>query len=166
MILATRDINVPAEGVFFIVPVPHGWQLCTFRADDFGPISLPDCWPATLVSMLNIWLRHFEEHDPANCRNRHTRIENAIAHLISICDAIPRGRVRRGVRQKQFIVRHGGEMTEEMKVTRREIEETFGLEEPAHWIADHHLRSTPADAKLLREFLPIREAWEAQPAAI
>src|SRR5262245_61000834 len=43
----------PSEGVFFVLRLPKGWQLCTCRHDEYGPLGLPDFWVEALGPFLN-----------------------------------------------------------------------------------------------------------------
>jgi hypothetical protein len=150
----------PSEGVFYIVRLPDGWQLCTFRHDEYGPIGLPDCWVQVLEPFLNIWLSTFENHGAAEYSARHTALEAALGLLVAGYDAFPRGEVRRGVDRKRYIIRHGGELARVMHVPRREIEEAFGIRGRATWVEDASHVSDHRNAKRLRTLLPIAEAWE------
>jgi hypothetical protein len=150
----------PSEGVFFVVRLPSGWQLCTCRHDEYGPMGLPDFWVETLDPFLNIWLAYFEEHARKEFDSRHTALESALGQLVAGYDAFPRGEVRRGIGKKRFLIRHGGDLTRHMHVPRREVEEAFGIRGRANWVIDSTHASSAESAGRLRSVLPITEKWE------
>jgi len=150
----------PSEGVFFVVRLPSGWQLCTCRHDEYGKMGLPDFWVETLHPFLSVWLEYFEKHAAKEVASRHGALESAIGVLVAGYDAFPRGEVRRADDSQKFIVRHGGELTRHMHVPHREVEEAFGLSGKANWIVDPHHASMPDSARRLRSLLPITEKWE------
>src|SRR5215213_5863440 len=94
----------PSEGVFFVVRLPTGWQLCTCRHDEYGTMGLPDFWVETLDPLLNIWLKYFEEHAAKELESRHKALESAVGLLVAGYDAFPRGEIKRGVGKRRFIV--------------------------------------------------------------
>jgi hypothetical protein len=150
----------PSEGVFFVLRLPKGWQLCTCRHDEYGPLGLPDFWVESLGSFLNIWLAHFSETDREHAAKRHAALERALGLIVAGYDAFPRGEVKRSADRKRYIVRHGGELARRMKISRKEIEEAFGIRGRASWAADPQLKSTAESAQRLRGLLGITEAWE------
>jgi hypothetical protein len=150
----------PSEGVFFIVRLPTGWQLCTCRQDEYGPMGLPDFWVETLGATLNLWLAYFQEQGPDELEARHRALEKNIGLLVAGYDAFPRGEIKRGVGKRRFIVRHGGDLTRAMHVPRREIEEAFGIRGKANWVVEPLHRAMPESAARVRELLPIAERWE------
>lgn len=150
----------PSEGVFFIVRLPTGWQLCTCRQDDYGPMGLPDFWVETLGATLNLWLAHFEDHAPDELDARHATLERELGQLMAGYDAFPRGEVKLGVGRRRYVVRHGADLTRAMHVPRREIEEAFGIRGRANWVVEPLHRAMPESAALLRAVLPISERWE------
>jgi hypothetical protein len=150
----------PSEGVFFIVRLPTGWQLCTCRHDEYGRMGLPDFWVETLDPFLTIWLHYFEEHAAKEFDSRHKALEAAVGLLVAGYDAFPRGEVKRGVGKRRFIVRHGGELTRHMHVPRREVEEAFSIRGKANWVIEPRHASMPDSAQRLRSLLPITEKWE------
>jgi hypothetical protein len=150
----------PSEGVFFIVRLPHGWQLCTFRHDEYGPMGLPDYWIETLSPLLSIWLEHFSKLGDEEFRRHHETLERAVGQLVAGYDAFPRGEIKRGVGKKRFIVRHGGELTRAMHVPRREVEDAFGIRGRASWVVEPLHSSVRESAEVVRKLLPIDEHWE------
>jgi hypothetical protein len=48
---------------------------------------------------------------PNELEKRHSALEAAVGLLVAGYDAFPRGEVKRGIGQRRFIVRHGGELT-------------------------------------------------------
>jgi hypothetical protein len=54
----------PQKAFFFVVRLPSGWQLCTCRHDEYGPVGLPDFWVEALDPFLAIWLAHLQQHAP------------------------------------------------------------------------------------------------------
>ena len=158
--LPARMPSEPSEGYFFIVRLPDGWQLCTCRHDEYGPMGLPDFWVETLDPFLNIWLAHFANHAGKEVASRREALEAAVGHLIAGYDAFPRGEVRRAVGKERFVVKHGGELTRLMHVSRREVEEAFSIRGRANWVVDPHFTSTPGSARRIRSLLPVMEKWE------
>ena len=158
--MSVQTLVEPSEGVFYIVRLPFGWQLCTFRHDEYGPIGLPDCWVQVLEPFLNIWINKLEEGGANNFAERHAALEGELGMLVAGYDAFPRGEVRRGADRKHFEVHHGGEMTRSMHITKKEIEEAFGIRGKANWTEDTTYISDHKSAQRLRALLPIRETWE------
>jgi hypothetical protein len=150
----------PSEGVFFVLRLPKGWQLCTCRHDEYGPLGLPDFWVEALGPFLNLWINHFIEHDKANAEKRHSALERSLGQIVAGYDAFPRGEIKLGTGRKRFVVRHGGDLSRGMRVPRREIEEAFGIRGHTFWVADKRLASVKESAHRLRELLPIKEHWE------
>jgi hypothetical protein len=153
----------PSEGVFYLVRLPDGWQLCTFRRDEYGSIGLPDCWVEVLNAFLNIWLAHFEKLAPEELLERQMDIEKAIGQLVASYDVFPRGEVKRRDGHRRFTVSHGGEIARGMHITHREIEEAFGIQGHAKWVVDSKFYSDPRAAKRLRSLLSFEEIWENHP---
>ena len=153
-------LSEPSEGVFFVVRLPSGWQLCTCRHDEYGSMGLPDFWVETLDPLLNIWLAHFEKHAAKEANSRHAAIEAAVGLLMAGYDAFPRGEVKRGVGKRRYLVRHGGELTRHMHVPRREVEDAFCIRGKANWVVDHRHTSIQESARRIRNLLPITEKWE------
>jgi hypothetical protein len=137
----------PSEGVFFVLRLPKGWQLCTCRHDEYGPLGLPDFWVEALGPFLNIWLSHFLERGRHLAQKRHAAIERALGLIVAGYDAFPRGEIKRGEERNQFVIRHGGELSRALRVSRREVE-------------DERLASARESAQRLRKLLAIKEHWE------
>jgi hypothetical protein len=159
----TVPVHIPAEpseGVFYLVRLPDGWQLCSFRHDEYGPIGLPDCWVQVLEPFLNIWLAHLEQEGRADYKKRHSALESALGMLVAGYDAFPRGEVRRGADRKHYVIRHGGEFTRAMHVPHREVEEAFGVRGHAKWVEDMAHVSDHKNAQRVRALLSIKERWE------
>lgn len=154
------DHPEPSEGVFYVVRLPDGWQLCSFRFDEYGAIGLPDCWVQVLEPFLNIWLAQLGRDGPAEFKTRYSALENELGLLVAGYDTFPRGVVRRGEGRKTFVVRHGGELSRIMHVPRREIEEAFGIRGHATWVEDPEHVSDHRNAQRVRALLPIEEKWE------
>lgn len=152
----------PSEGVFFVLRLPKGWQLCTCRHDEYGPLGLPDFWVEALGAYLNIWLNHFLEKDREDAGKRHAAIERALGLIVAGYDAFPRGEVKRSSDRKRYIVRHGGELASNMKISRKEVEEAFGVRGRTSWVADQRLKSVKESARRLRGLLGIRQTWEGR----
>lgn len=150
----------PSEGVFYIVRLPNGWQLCTFRHDEYGPIGLPDCWVQVLEPFLNIWMNALEEEGPKVFAERHAALENDLGMLVAGYDAFPRGEVRRGKDRNHFVIHHGGELSRGMHITKKEIEEAFGVRGKASWEEDTNYISDHKSAQRVRGLLPIGDVWE------
>jgi hypothetical protein len=151
--------NDPSEGVFFVLRLPKGWQLCTCRHDEYGPLGLPDFWVEALGPFLNLWINHFLKEDRDNAPKRHAALERALGQVVAGYDAFPRGEVKLAGR-KRFVVSHGGDLGRAMHVTHREVEDAFGIRGHANWVADKRLASARESARRLRELLPIEERWE------
>jgi hypothetical protein len=152
----------PSEGVFFVLRLPKCWQLCTCRHDEYGPLGLPDFWVEALGSFLNIWLSHFLERDRNRATKRHAALEQALGQIVAGYDAFPRGEVKRGEGRNRYVVHYSGELTRAMDVTRREVEDAFGIRGCAKWVADKRLASARDSAERLRKLLPIKEQWEKE----
>jgi hypothetical protein len=150
----------PSEGVFFVLRLPKCWQLCTCRHDEYGPLGLPDFWVEALGSFLNIWLSHFLEQDRDRATRRHAALEQALGQIVAGYDAFPRGEVKRGEGRNRYVIHYSGELTRAMNVTRREVEDVFGIRGCAKWVEDKRLASGRESAERLRKLLPIREHWE------
>jgi hypothetical protein len=154
-----------SEGVFFVLRLPKCWQLCTCRHDEYGPLGLPDFWVEALGSFLNIWLSHFLERDRNRATKRHAALEQALGQIVAGYDAFPRGEVKRGEGRNRYVVHYSGELTRAMDVTRREVEDAFGIRGCAKWVADKRLASARDSAERLRKLLPIKEQWEKRELA-
>jgi len=150
----------PSEGVFYIVRLPDGWQLCTFRFDEYGAIGLPDCWVQVLEPFLTIWLAELEEARPEDFPERYAAIQKELGLLVAGYDGFPRGDVLRDPDRKHFIVRHAGEISRSMHIARREIEEAFGIHGRAQWVDDPEHISDHRNAQRIRALFPIRDRWE------
>lgn len=156
------DHPEPSEGVFYVVRLPEGWQLCSFRFDEYGPIGLPDCWVQVLEPFLNIWLAHLEQEGAVKYEERHTALEHELGQLVAGYDTFPRGVVCRSKDRKRYLIQHGGELARVMHVPRREIEEAFGIRGAATWVEDTAHVSDHRNAQRVRTLLPIPEKWEDQ----
>ncbi|MEQ1859431.1 MAG: hypothetical protein ABMA13_05805 [Chthoniobacteraceae bacterium] len=150
----------PSEGVFYVVRLPGGWQLCTFRHDEYGPIGLPDCWVQVLEPFMSIWLARLAQDGPAAFKTHYSAINDKLGLLVADYDAFPRGEVRRGADRKHFIVQHGGEIARTMHIPRREIEEAFGIQGHAKWVEDEAYVSDHRHAQRLRGLFQIADKWE------
>ena len=73
----------PSEGVFFVLRLPKGWQLCTCRHDEYGPLGIPDFWVEALGSFLNIWIPHFLEADREQAAKHHAILERALGLIVA-----------------------------------------------------------------------------------
>ena len=158
--VSVQVLAEPSEGVFFVVRLPNGWQLCTFRHDDYGPIGLPDCWVQVLEPFLTIWLAKLEADCGTNFKTKYGALESELGMLVAGYDAFPRGEIRRNPLTDRYEVHHGGELTRKMQISRREIEEAFGIHGMAKWVEDPSHISDHLSARRLRGLLPISEVWE------
>lgn len=155
----------PSEGVFFVLRLPKGWQLCTCRHDEYGPLGLPDFWVEALGSFLNLWLRHFEEREHEQAEKRHAAIERALGLIVAGYDAFPRGEVKKGPGRGRFVVHHGGDLQPAMKISHREVEDAFGIRGCASWVQDKKMAAQRDSARRLRGLLQIKDTWENKDAA-
>lgn len=150
----------PSEGVFYVVRLPDGWQLCSFRFDEYGHLGLPDCWVQVLEPFLNIWLEHLVKEGPLKFQARHDALQKELGLLVASYDTFPRGEVRRGRDDKHFVVHHGGELSRSMRVPRRDIEEAFGIHGVAKWVENVEHISDHRNAQRVRSLLQIHDKWE------
>ncbi len=76
------------------------------------------------------------------------------AALLPLVYAFPRGRV---VRQAdQFTVYHGNNLKPFMKMSRRSIEDGFGIQGRATWVFDEHEQCVATDRDRMREVLGLK----------
>src|SRR6185436_10894276 len=126
--------QTPSDGIYFIARLPEGWQLCTFRFDEFDELSVPDFWIEVLGSTIRVWLHHFKLTDSKHYEDHHAMIEDVLPQLVAGYDLFPRGQViqpkRRGAR---WTIQFGSEFTKAMGLKRRDIEEAFGIVGRAKW---------------------------------
>jgi hypothetical protein len=81
--------------------------------------------------------------------------------IVAGYDGFPRGEVTQVAGQDRFVIRHSRDFTRDLRVTRREIEEAFGIRGNAVWAVDEELDCAATSAKRLRGLLSIEEKWTA-----
>jgi hypothetical protein len=100
------------------------------------------------------------QEDAEKAKERHAVLERALGQVVAGYDAFPRGEIKRGTDRKHFVVRHGGDIARNMRVSRREVEEAFGIRGRAKWVADKRLACARESARRLRDLFSIAERWE------
>lgn len=73
--------------------------------------------------------------------------------------AFPRGRVSR-VGNRYFVL-HGADLTTSMKISKRMIEQPFGIAGNCSWHLDEHEHCQADDKEQMRDILGIKEDWDA-----
>jgi hypothetical protein len=143
-----------------VLRLPKGWQLCTCRHDEYGPLGLPDFWVEALGPFLNLWLGRFVQEDAEKAKERHAVLERALGQVVAGYDAFPRGEIKRGTDRKHFVVRHGGDIARNMRVSGGYVVEAFGIRGRAMWVDDKRLACDRVSARRLRDLFSIAERWE------
>ena|SRR5687768_14734146 len=150
----------PSEGVYFIVRLPEGWQLCTYRFDDYEELGVPDLWVPTLAGLLRVWLQYFEENGNGSTEKHIRSIERALPQLVAGCDTFPRGHVVRALGGRRWTITHGGGLSRGMGVSRKDIEDSFGIPGRARWLLKNDLTCTQQSIRGVCQVLPIADRWQ------
>jgi hypothetical protein len=137
----------PTEGVYYVIRRPEGWELFSYRFDEFPETDHSEAWETFVAPVLaHVWQDKIRK--PARY------IENA---LILASYAFPRGRVSQTTPGK-FVVLHGEDQD---KVSPKRIEQAFSISGRAKWEFDIHEQCQKEDRDAVRQLLGIKENWRA-----
>lgn len=148
-----------SEGIYFVIRMPVRWQLVAFRFDDHPDGGHPEFWEAHVTPMLaNVWApRLFVGIDRSKLRRLELRLKSELdLHY----DGFPRGRVTWIDDLGRFAIYHGGNLKSGMKLTRRAIEQAFGITGRADWEFDEHEQCSSFSTEGLCSALDLRERWK------
>ena len=141
--------NPPKEGIYYVCFTPMGWQ---FRARCFEPgedLDHPTWWEQEVA------------RDLAGCWWKPLRVPvRTMSPLLANHPyAFPRGRVSRTL--DTFLVLHGADLKPSMKVSKRMIEQSFGIAGRCEWLFDEHEQCQQPDQEAVCRLLKIEPKWSA-----
>jgi hypothetical protein len=141
----------PTEGIYYVVRFPNGWHVMPCRFDEEGEMSHSSYWRhwGLAAVIANEW-------KTVKFTNLKAMTED---DLESLMYALPRGRVTKV--GSKFIIYHGNDLQPWMKVTKRQIEQAFGVTGSCRWVMDDHEHCQLADKEELRRLLNLKEDWPA-----
>ena len=138
-----------SRGIFYVVRYPAGWELITTRFENGEGADHSEWWETKVVGMV-------AEKWAARLRLGQNILEDDLKLLVY---AFPRGRVSRV--GNRFNVLQGRDIEPSMAVTRRMIEDAFGIVGQCSWRFDDHEQCQECDKDTIRRILHIREDWRA-----
>lgn len=151
--------STPSEGVYFVVRFPVVWRLVVFRFDEHHEWGHSEFWEEDVARELATawapWL--IRNVSGSEFLRRKNRLRFA---LMPFYDGFPRGRIALVGKRKRYVIYHGSNLQRSMRVTRRMIEEAFGLTGRADWQFDEHEQCSMCSANDVRKALRLREEWK------
>mgnify|MGYP003348494231 CR=1 FL=1 len=150
--LATDQLLVGMEGIFYVAPFPQGWRVVRWNFSSQSDKGHPHLWTAKVVRFLAFeWCAETDRRTP-----KEDRLRQQLAMLVYAC---PRGRIVKV--GKRFKVYHGNDLERFMNITRSWIESSFDIAGRATWEFDDHERCQQPDKEAFRQLLGIKEDWKA-----
>jgi hypothetical protein len=138
-----------SEGVYYVVRLPAKWSLLAYRYRDKPPLDHTEFWEAEVaIHLAGAWGAVLGKSTAAVLR----RIR---LHTY----AFPRGRVCQP-ESGRYVVLHGCDLTSKMKISKRTIENSFGIVSRCSWEEDEHEHCQRMDNEAVRFFLGIKETWK------
>jgi hypothetical protein len=152
--------NPPTEGIYFVVRLPAGWRLLTYRFDQGPDEGHAEYWERDVVPMLiEAWWPKLSA--AASAAGRPISERWLKSELEMHYDGFPRGRVTLSDEGKPYYVLHGANLEDGMKVTRRAIETAFGVTGKVTWVFDEHEQCGDISAEGLRSVLQLKDTWKS-----
>ena len=138
----------PAEGIFYIVRFPEGWEPIIARFSGGLEMGHPVFWRERVVPHLSLrWATVLKR----------SRID--LESELRPCEyGFPRGRIVR--QDERFCVVYGNEFKPFMKIAKASIEKLFGITGKASWSEDDHEHCLREDKQPLRHILRLKENWD------
>jgi len=139
----------PTEGIYYVVRFPNGWRLMACRFDEEGELGHPSFWRYWGVAAL------VAKEWQAKLRTASPRLTEDDLELLVY--AFPRGRVTK--LGTKYVIYHGNDLQPWMKITKRQIEKTFGVTGRCCWQFDEHEQCLTPDKEEMRRLLRLTEDW-------
>lgn len=141
--------NLPqSEGIYYIVRHVRGWALLPYRYATREELDHVHFWDQELVHDLSL----------AWAKTLGLGVSEIESRIRNCSYAFPRGRiVKHG---KRFTVFHGDDVERGRKISRRAIENWFGIAGKADWKQDEHERCQREDKEIVRHLFKIQENWK------
>lgn len=148
-----------SSGIFFVVRLPRGWQLCSIRFSEYGLATFNDLWPELCGTLLGIWVHELSDTRPADAGARFAKIQQALSLFIKSPDAFPRGWVEKSEKAGKLEIHHGGDLTRAMRISRKEVEASFDLGGKVRWVERSVLRHNADKLEVFRRILAPDQDW-------
>lgn len=139
----------PAEGIFYVVREPTGWRLVAHRFSRGHDRNHVEMWEEDIVpGLARLWDRQLNDAVPR------------LARLLSVLAfAFPRGRVTK--LKDKFMIYHGDDLRPFMNVSKKQIEDAFGIAGICRWVFDDHEQCVDFEKEEIRGTFQIAEDWPA-----
>lgn len=139
----------PKEGIYYVTPTPNGWELLAKPFARGEELDHGTWWEETVAAKVAAaWVKTLSVH-----------AKRLAAEIGLHPYAFPRGRVSRA--GDSFLVVHGADLKPAMKVSKRKIEECFGIVGKCDWLFDEHEQCQLVDQETVCGVLGIRPTWSA-----
>lgn len=130
----------PSEGIYYVVLLPEeGWTLLTHRFDVGGDNDHSTWWETTLAGVVAAKWAAVLGRSPQVLRRE------IVLHPYGF----PRGRVSLAYGEETFLVLHGADLKRSMCVTKRMIEDAFGIVRACSWEFDEHEQCQDEDQNVV-----------------
>lgn len=137
------------EGIYYVVRYPTKWRLVSDPFIGGRDNDHYKWWEEVVAGMVALeWAKPLGQDA--------TALQKAIRLLTY---AFPRGRVSRV--DNRYLVLHGGDLTASMKISKKVIEQPFGIAGNCSWHLDEHEHCQADDKEQMREILNITDDWDA-----
>ena len=147
--MTTEPKRGPSEGIYYVVREPAGWQLAVQIFPPGEDHTHQEMWECDLVPVL---ARQWAE-----------KLHEASSELQSLFKlltfAFPRGRVTKV--NAKYVVYHGNDLQPFMRVTKKAVEEAFGIVGHSRWIFDDHERCMSFAKQEIQQALHLTVNWPA-----
>ena len=139
----------PCEGIYYVIRCPTGWEAVFYHFDVNGDYNHYDWWEESLSAQVAAkWVKALRKS-----------AETIRQDIRLLTYAFPRGRISKVGRR--FLSLHGADLTKPMNVSKKIIEDAFGLSERVSWQIDEHEQCQSDDKEQMRRILRIPEDWNA-----
>lgn len=139
----------PCEGIYYIVREPTGWKLAVQLSEAGNDPQHQTMWEdETAPALASQWA--------ATLQMSAGELEHQLKILVF---GFLRGRVTK-VKDK-FVVYHGDDLQPFMHISKKQIEDAFGIAGKSRWTIDDHERCIEFEKEELRSLLRLTEDWPA-----
>lgn len=137
----------PGEGIYYVVRFPAGWKAVFYRFEDDSDYNHYEWWEQSISAMIAAkWAKALGKSREAIRRD-----------IELLTYAFPRGRISKV--GKRFLVLHGADLTPSMRMSKKLIEDAFGISGRCSWRFDEHEQCQVDDKEAIRQYFGIHEYW-------
>ena len=132
-----------------MVRFPAGWEAIFYRFEDGIDNNHYEWWEQTVSARIAAkWAKVLVKSGETIRRD-----------IELLTYAFPRGRISKV--GKRFLVLHGADLTQPMRISKKLIEGAFGISGRCSWRFDEHEQCQQDDKEQIRQYLKIPEDWNA-----